>query len=65
MFQVLREHNMKLNPSKCAFSVASGKFLGYMVNQREIEANPGKIDAFLNMRSPTKKLRNLQEGQLP
>ena len=32
MFQFLHEHKMKLNPSKCAFGVASGKFLGYLVN---------------------------------
>jgi len=30
---------MKLNPSKCAFGVASGKFLGFMVSQRRIEEN--------------------------
>ncbi|XP_059658398.1 uncharacterized protein LOC132304680 [Cornus florida] len=29
-FEVLRRHKMKLNPSKCAFGVSSGKFLGYM-----------------------------------
>ena len=44
---------MKLNPTKCAFGVASGKFLGYMVNQRGIEANPEKITALLNMKSPS------------
>ena len=34
---------MKLNALKCAFGVASGKFLAFMVNQRGIEANPEKI----------------------
>ncbi|CAI9782263.1 unnamed protein product [Fraxinus pennsylvanica] len=29
-FKVLREYRMKLNPLKCAFGIASGKFLGYM-----------------------------------
>ena len=43
---------MKLNPSKCAFGVASGKFLGFMVSQRGIEANPKKVKAILNMTSP-------------
>ena len=28
----LKQYQMKLNPSKCAFGVASGKFLGYMVS---------------------------------
>ena len=27
-FNTLRQYNMKLNPSKCAFGVSSGKFLG-------------------------------------
>ena len=43
---------MKLNPSKCAFGVASRKFLGFMVSQRGIEANPEKVKAILNMTSP-------------
>ncbi|XP_052193952.1 uncharacterized protein LOC127802277 [Diospyros lotus] len=55
MFNILRSYRMKLNPLKCAFGVASGKFLGFMVNNRGIEANPKKIKALLDMRSPTKK----------
>ena len=39
-FDLLREYGMKLNPLKCAFGVSSGRFLGFMVTQREIEANP-------------------------
>ena len=42
-FDTLRQHQMKLNPSKCAFRVSSRKFLGFMVSQRGIEANPDKI----------------------
>ena len=38
-FELLRMHNMKLNPLKCAFGVSSSKFLGFMVMQRGIEAN--------------------------
>ena len=40
---------MKLNPSKCAFEIASGKFLGFIVSQRGIEANPEKVLAILDM----------------
>jgi len=39
-FETLRTHKMKLNPAKCAFGVSSGRFLGFMVSQRGIEANP-------------------------
>ena len=45
---------MKLNPLKCAFGVKSGKFLGFTVNQRGIDANPEKIKALLEMSSPKK-----------
>ena len=54
MFKILWAYRMKLNPLKCAFGVASGKFLGFMVNQRGIEANPEKIQALLDMHSPSK-----------
>ena len=43
---------MKLNPTKCAFGVTSGKFLGFLVSQRGIEANPEKIKAILDMHHP-------------
>ena len=48
-FDTLRQYKMKLNLSKCAFGVASGKFLGFMASQRGIKANPVKIQAILNM----------------
>ena len=43
---------MKLNPSKCAFGVTTGKFLGFMVFQRGIKANPDKIRAIVEMAPP-------------
>ncbi|XP_022156792.1 uncharacterized protein LOC111023626 [Momordica charantia] len=56
---------MKLNPSKCAFGVSSGKFLMFMVHERGIEANPDKIKAVLEMeaRRNIKQLQRLN-GQL-
>jgi len=56
-FDTLRRYNMKMKPNKCAFGVSSGKFLGFMVSQRGIEANPDKIQAMLNMEPP----RNVKE----
>ena len=50
-FTTLRQYQIKLNPSKCAFGVASGKFLGFMVFQKGIEANPEKVRAILDMTS--------------
>ena len=52
-FQILRNYNMKLNPAKCAFGVSAGKFLGFIVNHRGIEANPNKIKVVLDMPSPS------------
>lgn len=46
---------MKLNPAKCAFGVSSGKFLGFMVTQREIEINPDQVKAIANTLGPTNK----------
>ncbi|CAA0830710.1 Unknown protein, partial [Striga hermonthica] len=53
VFDILREYSMVLNPKKCTFGVGSGKFLGYMVSQRGIEANPAKIQAILDLAPPT------------
>ena len=52
-FQVLKDYKMKLNPTKCAFGVSVGKFLGFIVNSRGIEENPDKIKVVLNMRPPS------------
>ncbi|CAA0811126.1 Unknown protein, partial [Striga hermonthica] len=53
MFNILRSYSMVLNPKKCTFGVESGKFLGYMVSQRGIEANPAKIKAIQDLIPPT------------
>ena len=58
-FDTLRSYNMKLNPGKWAFGVTTGKFLGFMVSQRGIEANPNKIQATIEMTPP----RNVKEVQ--
>ena len=60
-FNILRTYRMKLNPLKCAFGMAFRKFLGFMVNQRGIEANPKKIQALIDIQSPsrTKEVQSL------
>ena len=50
---------MKLNPAKCAFGVFAGKFMGFIVNNRGIEANPDKIKVMLDMLPPS----NVKEVQ--
>ncbi|KAM2101861.1 hypothetical protein ACFX1T_000196 [Malus domestica] len=51
-FTILKRYRMRLNPNKCAFGVGSGKFLGFMISQRGIEANPEKIKAIIDMKEP-------------
>ncbi|XP_021771207.1 uncharacterized protein LOC110735341 [Chenopodium quinoa] len=50
---------MKLNPKKCVFGVRSGKFLGFMVSKRGIDANPTKVQAALDLPEPKTK-RDIQ-----
>ncbi|XP_072061995.1 uncharacterized protein [Arachis hypogaea] len=60
IFRQLRAYNMRLNPDKCAFGVQGGKFLGFMLTSRDIEANPEKCKAVLNMTSP-KTVKEVQQ----
>ena len=53
VFENLRKYSMKLNPNKCTFGVKSGKFLGYMITNRGIEANPEKLLAIQNFKPPS------------
>ncbi|KAL0329223.1 UNVERIFIED_CONTAM: hypothetical protein Sradi_4909000 [Sesamum radiatum] len=52
-FSILRNYQLKLNPGKCSFGVQGGCFIGFMITQRGIEANPLKIKAILDMKAPT------------
>ena len=61
MFALFRKYNMKLNPAKYAFVLGSGKFLGFMVNNRGIKANPTKVQVVLDLQSSkiVKKIQKL------
>ena len=39
VFEVLRQHKLRLNADKCAFGVGAGKFLGYIITHQGIEVN--------------------------
>ena len=45
IFEILRQHKLRLNPNKCAFGVGSSKFLGYMITTWGIKVNPNQITA--------------------
>jgi hypothetical protein len=57
-FANLRKVNIKLNPSKCAFEVPSGKLLGFLVSHCGIEADPDKVNAIEEMH-PLRKLKEM------
>jgi hypothetical protein len=44
---------MRFNTAKFTFGVMSAKFLGFMLTERGIEANPDKCRANAEMGSPT------------
>jgi hypothetical protein len=51
-FNNLRKYKMMLNLKKCVFGVSSGKWLGYMVSSRGIDANPTKVEAIKKLQPP-------------
>ncbi|XP_065004118.1 uncharacterized protein LOC135636357 [Musa acuminata AAA Group] len=58
-FDTLRRFSLRLNPAKCAFGVTSGKFLGFIIHERGIDANPEKVQAIIDMQPP-RTIRDLQ-----
>ncbi|XP_073294523.1 uncharacterized protein [Primulina huaijiensis] len=59
-FTTLKQYGIKLNPAKCVFGIRSGKFLGFLVTDRGIEANTKKIKAIIDMPSP-QSVRDVQK----
>ena len=59
IFEIVREHKLRLNASKCSFGVGLGNFLGYMVTHRGIEVKPDQIKVINNLQPP----RNPKEVQ--
>ena len=60
VFEVLRQHKLRLNAEKCAFGVGAGKFLGYLITNLGIEVNPDQIKAVKLLNPPS----NLKEVQV-
>ncbi|XP_072060188.1 uncharacterized protein [Arachis hypogaea] len=65
IFGQLRKYNMRLNPEKCAFGVHSGKFLGFLLTSRGIEANPEKCRAILDMAVSSALVAEREKQQFP
>ncbi|XP_073049441.1 uncharacterized protein [Primulina eburnea] len=54
-FQRMRQHELKLNPLKCAFGVKAGNFLGFLVHQRGVEVDKNKAKAIMEANPPRNK----------
>ena len=57
VFDIMRAHQLKMNPTKSFLGVASGKFLGFVVTSTGIHVDPEKVRAIQEMQPP----RNLKE----
>ena len=51
-FERIQHFRLRLNLKKCTFGVTSGKLLGHIVSERDIEVDPEKIKAILGMLAP-------------
>jgi len=52
LFTTITKYRLKLNPEKCVFGVEAEDFLGFLLTERGIEANPEKCSTIIAMRSP-------------
>jgi hypothetical protein len=59
-FENLNKWKWKLNPNKCVFEVPSGQLLGFLVNNRGIEASTKQIRAITEM-APSRCVKDVQE----
>ena len=52
VFGILRRDKLRLNALKCLFGLRSGKFLGHIIRNKGIKANPNQISALMNLEEP-------------
>ena len=54
-FEMMRLHQLKLNPLKCAFGVQDGNFIGFLVQKRGVEVDQNKAKAIISSKAPQNK----------
>lgn len=59
VMQLLREHNLQLKISKCNFYAKKFEYLGFVISESGISANPRKIETIQNFPVP----KNIKEVQ--
>nr|CAD40169.2 OSJNBa0061A09.8 [Oryza sativa Japonica Group] len=60
VFERTRKYGLNMNPTKCAFGVSAGQFLGFLVHERGIEITQRSINAIKRIKPPENKTE-LQE----
>ena len=62
MFDLMQDHQLKMNPTKSFLGVSSGKFIGFIVTSKGIHLDQDKIKVIQDMQPPKnlKELRGLQ-----
>nr|ABF96791.1 retrotransposon protein, putative, unclassified, expressed [Oryza sativa Japonica Group] len=60
IFERTRKYGLKMNPTKCAFGVSAGQFLGFLVHERGIEVTQRSVNAIKKIQPPESKTE-LQE----
>ena len=59
VFERTRKYGLKMNPTKCAFGVSAGQFLGFLVHERGIEVTQRSINAIKKIQ-PSEDKKQLQ-----
>lgn len=49
VFQRLSDNNLKLSPKKCHFLQGSVRFLGHVINQKGVAADPATVEVISNL----------------
>ena len=55
IFEMMRLHQLKLNPLKCTFGVQARNILGFLVHQRGVEVDINKAKAIISTKAPQNK----------
>ena len=65
MFDIMRAHQLKMNPTKSFLGVSSGKFQGFIITSKGIHLDPDKVKVIHSM-PPSKNLKELRglQGRL-
>ena len=53
VFDRLRQHHLKLKPTKCHFALPETNYLGFVVNGRGIRPDPNKVQSIRDLPTPT------------